>query len=847
MATTQEFYRIGGRLPRYTTKLSSFANGMYLTNQTIPEGYAKVMVNFDIDDTGTSIRPRPGRSLIEYQTDENLKEKEAIHLIDNLYLYDRDGVEVVDNKEVMLSFGKYQDGYYLNNITEDRKISESITQNLSHSYGHSCYYDVDVMAFGKIKLPENLGYIPARKVTDVWAFNKRVDDITRPIYTVINNELLTFIGDPVHYYTDLTTNKVTVPTFTKPILSKLKYKKATGWNTFVIEPIELRQINPIEAQNTGFNIMLDDPYTLVDEEGGSLSILGILKYYNQTRKIKFGTRLGEPVDLRVYYQYPTVGESLQYKIEKLDLIDKDSDWVTLVEFAITFETYIDENGEVQTKRIENNDNSHTAGAPFWYTYTPDLSRTLIRVTLRVGEDTATEYSFIYELNTDSYNYESLEGKTYDLSKCKGMFTWLGCVGIYGLKDASDTLFFSAVDDPGYFPYPNNLMVFDNEVLAVHNYLDNLIVVTVDSIWLVTAGTTINMSTQKKIMANVHLSEIDAINLVVLKDEIFFKAGNDFYVLKPNKYTSDATDLKNYINSTAISRFSLNFEEELTSILNKLYVNKIKAEITHFDFGDVYSIVKDNEVHYIYYVQPKLKNDSNTIISYGYLAVHLIYNTIVRSWRLYVKKVGTYGQTPYLYKIKELNAYCEFLKTYRNTDNPGFIITQEDTSTVSDLVEGLITPHQEFDNYQYLDTGTLALDDVNTKRFREVQLNLLNLENNTIRFYADFLLDGQERVSTTRYETQHITDRDDPDFGQIYVTPIEATNVDLMGISTLAEDITEADYWALDLSRFPDLSVVTVRLQLQGRGRRGQLQLLNDSLKKYELSDINWVYRTMSAR
>ena len=52
MATTSESYKIVGRQPRYTTKLSAFANGMYLTKQVIPEGYARVMVNYDIDDTG---------------------------------------------------------------------------------------------------------------------------------------------------------------------------------------------------------------------------------------------------------------------------------------------------------------------------------------------------------------------------------------------------------------------------------------------------------------------------------------------------------------------------------------------------------------------------------------------------------------------------------------------------------------------------------------------------------------------------------------------------------------------------------------------------------------------------
>ena len=65
MATTSESYKIVGRQPRYTTKLSAFASGMYLTKQVIPEGYARVMVNYDIDDTGSNIKPRPGRKKLQ--------------------------------------------------------------------------------------------------------------------------------------------------------------------------------------------------------------------------------------------------------------------------------------------------------------------------------------------------------------------------------------------------------------------------------------------------------------------------------------------------------------------------------------------------------------------------------------------------------------------------------------------------------------------------------------------------------------------------------------------------------------------------------------------------------------
>ena len=103
------------------------------------------------------------------------------------------------------------------------------------------------------------------------------------------------------------------------------------------------------------------------------------------------------------------------------------------------------------------------------------------------------------------------------------------------------------------------------------------------------------------------------------------------------------------------------------------------------------------------------------------------------------------------------------------------------------------------------------------------------------------------MDATKYLVEHITDINDPDFGRVWVTPVETDNLELNGLDTLANYETETDYWELDLSHFPDLSVVSVRLTLQGRGRRGNLQLLNTNLKRYELSDVNWVYRIMNAR
>ena len=77
-------------------------------------------------------------------------------------------------------------------------------------------------------------------------------------------------------------------------------------------------------------------------------------------------------------------------------------------------------------------------------------------------------------------------------------------------------------------------------------------------------------------------------------------------------------------------------------------------------------------------------------------------------------------------------------------------------------------------------------------------------------------------------------------------PVEFNNMFVPGVTALSGNNNE-DFWTLDMSKFPDLCIATVRLTLQGRGRRCSLQLLNNSLERYELANVNWVYRTMSAR
>lgn len=875
MAQTQEFYRLAGRNPRFTTKLNAFANGMYLTNQVIPEGYVKAMVNYDIDDTGSNIKPKRGRELVQSVGDYTA-ELGPVTLTDYIYAYNAEGTEVESTKDIVLSHGAlykvselveqtdYDPNKHLYVGAIERTVDNTVYEKIDdewvkvsdgwEEYSNrkpfwALYYDTANEKFTPIE-NANIGYVAARSINNIYAFNKAFrDSVARPISTVLNNEIITFSGDKI-VINEFTANpeRNEIINFGAPDLTKLILVNEGDRYSIKRKVIEPRVLNPIEALSSGYNILHPEPYVFEDEPGGTIAILGMLLYEDELSSAPvFSPELGKAVTVRTYYQYPDLEDSdptkIQYKIEILNAQSTSEDWEVIKAFP----------------EADDEDQGIVPGDKLLHTFIPKYKSFLYRVTLRLGDDEKTEYPYFILIECGDSTYDNLKNKTFDLRNCKGMISWQSCVGVYGLPEAPNTIFFSDVEDPSYFPFPNNTMAFDNDILAVHNYLDNLVVVTIDSIWLVVAGTTINTSIQKRILANIHIPEIDAINLVVLKDQIFFKTDTQFYVLKPNQYTSDATDLKNYVNSTAIANYTADFKKETVNLLNKVYVEMLQEmerdypnsdfKFVDFDVLDTVSLIRDSEVHYIYTIVPILSDQYPFFFQEHRLNLHLVYNTLSRSWRMYFVTIGDDDTryNPVLYKNKQSGAFYEFF-THPGDDEYTVTITKQTYERVSDIVtDGKWTLAKYYDNYTYIDTGNVALDDVSTKRFREAQFNLLNLNGKAIRFYTNFFVDGQEYVDATNYEVQHITDPDDYDYGKIYVTPIEQSNLVLPGATELADVETEINHWTLDSSKFPDLALTTVRYQLQGRGYRCSLQLLNTSLQRYELSELKWIYRIMSSR
>lgn len=1004
MATAAKNYRKTGRLPRATTKLSTFMNGMFYTEQIVPDGYAKTLINYDIDYTGNCLKPKMGR--IQY---DEIKNDYNIPLcLDHQYNNVNVFSELFDEDGDFDAITSYYRDQYTNH--ECKRIVSTTHYNLTYpeAKGHtSLWLNADTGAGLSIKLQPNINDF-MNSFKTIYSGIKRTSSLTDPqpiidyditptgdnkelhlkpayLYTdestgeqyssvrtiLLNNTLYTYdkAGENIRYGTHTTiidmdnNERVVAEYYNTDYIMSYKIRQHYFYDSSLddsyklvhdILPTYVTVPDPLYACTSGFNMLLDNPYDFNNVNASTYSCLGgILKNVN-TNEITLSPNLGDTVVLNLYYRFNPTGTA-PVKVEYGSNID-----------GLT--------GNITWKTISSS-TLYPSDEPYRSYFTANDSEFILRVT--INEGTAQESVWTSgAYNTTNNALKNVKFENIDILDAKQFKTWYNYVLAYDIPGFNTAIYASAPNDPGYFPFPDNVMDFGKEIYAVHNYLNMLLVITSDSIELVTIGDSFINSTYKTIMSNITINKLDALNATVLNDQFCIKIADQFYIFKPNSYTSDATDIKHYLISAPIAKLLTSESthlntKELTKILNEylktaiikksqgqLYTSETGIVGTEVPFNGLNNISNvfvnhitsytyKDDLHYVYNLRldckafgqspvdvTKQSNNRYNLDNYnlytkdpeildyqldvtnlidhstiekatisvgdpGYIQLHLVYDITNRTWRMYILPLENV-QNPIIYVAGDMiNTFYEsgtfkyssdyfpyknnfirpnnndYLECFNmrvpkdteagindqeirfvitklsydsNTYNPELITIPDEINPKVDLAlspDKIIDEH--YDIYTYLDTGNISLDDSFMKRFRELQLNLTNYELTKIPFHVNFKLDGQERIDDTNFRIQHITDVNDPDYGLIYITPVEVENLNLYSVTTFADDIEESDCWCLDLSKFPDNERVTLRFGLLGKGRRASVQILNDSLKKYEIADFNWVYRVMNGR
>ena len=165
---------------------------------------------------------------------------------------------------------------------------------------------------------------------------------------------------------------------------------------------------------------------------------------------------------------------------------------------------------------------------------------MVRITFTKDETTFPEQvlTAAFNLSQDDNTNTNLKQENYDLSTATGMSYWKNRLIVYGLPQDKTVLFMSDVNDPTYFPYPNSADLFDEPVVHVLPFLDNLLVFTSTKLYMITLSEDGLGWNKKHIQSNLDIKEWDTHLIQQVKNMVFFKSGNYYYMVVPStKFTT----------------------------------------------------------------------------------------------------------------------------------------------------------------------------------------------------------------------------------------------------------------------------------------------------------------------
>lgn len=867
----QNLYKTYQRDHRIQSSDESFKEGQVFTRAPLAEGRTRVLNNYDIIYDGEAITNRKGirTSLVGLPITDLLP---TIH--ENLSLTQGlDAVTEDDNKYRLLianQMGPNDQPIPNINLTAGKAelwamhTGEGVTE-----YPFLDEYDIPTHSFYAIPLSyqEPLPYDTTTqwKVGDTCIYNNQAYKCTADTSGAWDASKWTAYTYPKSYYhtpdspeahgIKLTHKEYLgrpVGTFafghdyysfnTDGELIRAKYKPAEGGvqATFISEKLKPKSLTASEAMTLGFNMLSTEPFVFSDKyEQGSITLQGLNIYNDNTLIME--PLLNTPYKVRCFY---SAQQNDTYKFV----------W-----------DYREVEGDTWTK-IEEKEYTLSAATPPEVSilkFSAPIESMVLRVRAYKKENNAYPDDPTKEISV-GINYSrsassttaNRELKNYDLSKVTGMTYWKGRLWLYGLAQDPTVLFYSDVNEPTYFPYPQCINIFDEPILHVLPFNDTLLVFTKSQMHQVTY-TDQNTFNYKVLQGNLNFTDFDVRFIQVVKNMVFFKSGDYYYMIVPKSLS-----LKNEYALAPVSKnidyFLDDFMENVKTLFQNVYEYEDELELVNH-----YNYLNYEDVYNVYTFQTNLGLLLNLV---------LLYNTVDRTWRMYTYESQTmyYPFRQDATKSGELMSpiYPKFVANNTETNGVGVQFLEAHRTEVKDfyiptdsrfvtsggvaqpdngVIEAAFETLHVFKNYQMLDTGYRdhALD--YNKRFRELQIKFNNAGTSRIQFYTEFILDGDTRVSRFKYETEHIIDPSSPNYGLIYISRTPVENLELPGTTLLAEDAADINAWTLDSSRFPEVAYWKARLKVSGKGYTPRIRLICRTEERYELLGYTWVYRQMYSR
>ena len=785
MATTTNF-KTYERGSRYQTTQAMFTSGMYYANTPIPEGAAKVLVNYDVHMDGMSLTPRRGLQTTgcAYNMDENY----PIYAIPEVvackecYFDEKTYVQLIVKKEHPTNFAEYCLGVF--------------TVEQGHTELLECWRDEsEALIVGHFK-NKNKEY--AIHNVECALPIQHIGCFIGSQYFFFNKETKTLM------YTDFDTTK----------------------KRFVFKKLTPRATTASTAQQLGFNMLLENPYTYEDTvlntgaTEGSITLHSINAFEDEACTIPAQELLqNQTYYYRISYT-AAPGASTIYDIVY--------DWTPADN--ITWQA-------LKTKSITI---TETAAPKFVVPFKASSPKTIIRCTVSSGDTLCDTIWFSFEYNaTQTQTVKALT--KFSLHTATAMTYWQNRLVVAGVKEDKSYLFTSSAELFEYFPFPNNADYLDEPIVAVEAFLDNLLVFTKSKLYLYTLDPTTGL-TRKCIQTNLNILEEEAHLIKIVKNMAYFKSGNYYYMVVPklNSTTGELTIAPIYRN---VKTFFDNFSDNVQAILEEVY-----AITNTLPLIKAHNYLDYEAIHNVYMFEHE--KDGKKV----YINFDMLYNTVKRIWSIYIydscSQINVYKQDatrpgkmvclsaiqhntiknglPYKY-LSDVVQFINWSKTCEDTHYSGLM--ENGTLDTSNAVV--------FNNIQYIDTGLIDLESNLKKRFRELQFRVLNTTGAELQFNTTYFIDGNTRVPAFIYEPTV-----DNTTGTL---TLNKTLTSALPYSTALPGTIKLGSWKLSKDVFPGTDVVKIRIPVSGKGYNPQIKLSCNNQKDYSLLDITNVYRQLYSR
>lgn len=888
-------YKRGQRLANVETE---FTSGMMFSEGAITDGYVKTLVNFDFTEDGKkALRPRAALTTCEILVPDMVTElsesDEELYLDEDTTIkYSKECVENgVDYRQFIIGRPSEVDGEVTNSgniliITSPKSISD--------------FNDVVVSQYDLVSASSPCAFYNTG-LTEIHGVELASDAKTAfPVGT--------FLGNSFYY-------------FSAPNNGELKH---TVFNVdrYSFASADVRELTASEAVNYGYNMLDANPYVFNDDDQAAVfEMQGILPYDAQFKDTDEDDEYDEPVpkllmnpraNSRVWFRCNyDVTDSNTYRIVWSWKEVSADEW-TVFHTEDTFQSIdtpvLQADLIVPAKEILIRCEAYN---------TQDLDD-VVEKAMTVGFD--------FSLDPESTT-RNIKEENYDLSTASGMISWKNRLVVWGLPKDPTILFISDLDEPGYFPYPNNVVIFDEPIISVVELMDNLVVFTKSKVHQVAFNTDGTSWTSTVLQSNLYIENWDKHLIQAVRNMVYFKSGNYYYMIVPKAQsttgeltlapiTTPITDFFNHFrqNVTEICKNCFKYEDDEGNIItptpehmvtyynfidydniHNFYVYKEEDTYVHFDI--IYNVVdrywKINVYESAHFLYPFRNDATQNGLLAGLTTIEVFDSDNLETYNKRIIQLFKFNQLvvndlyivagmPFIYSSSFEDVHVDDEELVVSVGTSSYDPLTESATVSIDGLRPSTLPQENltfiqladyiggfnrqvlydtlesaaeilkdrivYSNKQMLDTGYRDANPFINKRYRELQLQINNVNNVDMEFGMDFQISGEPRNTDFLYEVSQTIDELNQDNGIVYLDATPYLPTPYIDGDERKGEVDKTNLWTLEHStQEPVISFWKVRASVSGKGVAPRLRMFTRKGFDYQLLGINWIYREMNMR